>query len=41
VLHKSILQVALKCSCIDTADCLGQFLALIAKVVLTFLSGVC
>ncbi|RCV46584.1 hypothetical protein SETIT_9G542800v2 [Setaria italica] len=31
VLHKSILQVALKCSCIDTTDCLGQFLALISK----------
>ncbi|CAL4920728.1 unnamed protein product [Urochloa decumbens] len=31
MLHKSILQVALKCSCIDTTDCLGQFLALVAK----------
>ncbi|CAD6209529.1 unnamed protein product [Miscanthus lutarioriparius] len=31
MLHKSILQVALKCSCTDTAGCLGQFLALGAK----------
>ncbi|CAN6321494.1 unnamed protein product [Urochloa humidicola] len=31
MLHKSILQVALKCSCIDITACLGQFLALVAK----------
>ncbi|CAD6201985.1 unnamed protein product [Miscanthus lutarioriparius] len=31
MLHKSILQVALKCSCTDTAACLGHFLALGAK----------
>jgi hypothetical protein len=36
MLHKSILQVALKCSCIDMTDCLRQFLALGAKVILTF-----
>ncbi|KAG0552826.1 hypothetical protein BDA96_01G541100 [Sorghum bicolor] len=33
MLHKSILQVALKCSCTDTAGCLGQFLALGAKAI--------
>ncbi|RLN42785.1 uncharacterized protein C2845_PM01G02820 [Panicum miliaceum] len=33
MLHKSILQVALKCSCIDMTDCLGQFLALGAKII--------
>ncbi|KAG2554829.1 hypothetical protein PVAP13_9KG584600 [Panicum virgatum] len=31
MLHKSILQVALKCSCIDMTDCLRQFLAFGAK----------
>ncbi|PUZ42877.1 hypothetical protein GQ55_9G617300 [Panicum hallii var. hallii] len=31
MLHKSILLVALKCSCIDMTDCLRQFLALGAK----------
>ena len=36
MLHKSILQVALKCSCIDMTDCLRQFLAFGAKVILTF-----
>jgi hypothetical protein len=34
MLHKSILQVALKCSYIETTGCLGQFLALGAKVIL-------
>ncbi|XP_062209853.1 uncharacterized protein LOC133911575 [Phragmites australis] len=31
MLHKSVLQVALKCSDIDTTDCLGQFLSLGVK----------
>ncbi|KAJ1298830.1 hypothetical protein BS78_01G483700 [Paspalum vaginatum] len=33
MLHKAILQVALKCSCVDTAGCLGQFLALVTKII--------
>lgn len=40
MLHKSILQVALKCSELDTTNCLGPFLTLGSKVLVAIPNGV-